>query len=137
MMNYSTTIRGSKYQLRTYRGTSMIMDSEADFKVGAVVPRFRVLNMHGDEIAVVKSPQEAVKALEQWDAKNPPEWECDGRDQYEKATPYGVLRIERQSPAAPWLVSRDDGLMVSSAGPVEFEGLLHAKMAADAHVVYS
>ena len=143
-----------KYLLQKYDNEYVILNDDSDYQagyvrplqLGLVGPRYRVQNDECDEIAVVKSINEAIPALAAYYEKNPPRWEresdgptygsnadapgrCGAR--YIKETQFGPLWVDQIKPGQ-WLTYRNDHELLTDGKIAIFATCEEAQRAADA-----
>ena len=125
MSRYRVTRQGDHYA---------IVNEYSNFAAGYITPPHRVLDYHGDEIAVVGSVDEAVAALAAHRAANPPCWEDGGFGRYIKTTHQccDFLLVE-QTEDGRWGAFRNDYELADEHGPVTFPTAKDAQRAADCH----
>ena len=130
------------YQLVTHDDGYHIKHVEADEYVGWLIPlkggfvvhRAMVLSNERQKIAFVKSVDEAVPALADYNEKHPPRWVGGARaKRYEKWTFYGVLAVERQG-LREWAVERSGEVLQRDGDDALFATSDEAKEAADIHM---
>jgi hypothetical protein len=95
--------------------------------------RYHVENDDGDEIAVVRSLNDAIPAIIAYYEENPPRWEYESETRYSKLTQFGPLRVEQDQPGH-WLAYRNyDYPLLREGKPATFATSEEAQRAADAH----
>ena len=113
-----------------------ILNDASDCYVGYVAlrgARYHVENGDDDEIAVVKSLDDAIPALAAYYEENPPQWEYESETRYAKLTQFGPLRVEQDQPGQ-WVAYRNDDYPLLREGkPATFATSEEAQRAADAH----
>lgn len=144
-----------KYILQKYSDDEYdIANDDADSRAGYVRPLqlgsglYRVENSEGDEIAVVKSIDEAIPALAAYYKKNPPRWErVSETDLLMCCTPHSCTYMIKETQFGPlwvdlikpgnWLVYRQtngtDHPLLRDGKPAIFATCEEAQHAADAH----
>ena len=146
-----------KYLLQKYSDEYyVILNEDSDYQAGYVRslklgmrgPRYSVENGKGDEIAVVKSMDEAIPALAAYYEENPPRWEREsdglaylsnadapGRcgQRYIKETQFGPLWVDEIKPGQ-WLIYRNDHELLIDGKIAIFATCEEAQRAADAHL---
>jgi hypothetical protein len=130
-----------KYLLLKYDDEYIILNDISDYHAGYVRPlelgrrglRYRVQNDGGDEIAVVKSIDDAIPALAAYYEKNLPRWERKSATRYIEWTQFGLLRVEQDQPRR-WLAYRDDYPLLRDGKPAVFAVSEEAQRATDAHL---
>jgi hypothetical protein len=86
------------------------------------------------KIAIIKSVEEAVPTLADYNQNNPPRWVGGAKaKRYEKWTFYGVLAVERQG-RSEWTVQRSGEVLFCDRGEAMFATSDEAKQAADIHM---
>src|ERR1035441_9690567 len=113
-----------------------IVNDDADCCVGYVDlrgARYHVQNDEGEEIAVVRSLDNAIPAIIAYYEKNPPRWKRESATRYSEETQFGSLRVEQDKPGQ-WVAYRDyDFPLVQNGNPAIFGTSEEAQRAADAH----
>jgi len=113
-----------------------IVHDDADCCVGHVTlrgTRYHVRNVDSEEIAIVKSLDDAIPALAAYYQANPPEWEYESETRYAKLTQFGPLRVEQDKPGQ-WVAYRNyEYPLLRNGQPATFATFDEAQRAADAH----
>ena len=113
-----------------------ILNNDSDCYVGYVDrhgARYHVENVDCEEIAVVRSLDDAIPALVAYYEKNPPQWERECATRYSKLTQFGPLRVEQDQPGQ-WVAYRNyDYPLLRNGQPAIFATSEEAQRAADAH----
>jgi hypothetical protein len=93
-----------------------------------------VLSNERQKIAIVKSVDEALPALADYNERHPPRWVGGAKaKRYSKWTFYGVLTVEREGPRE-WAVERSGEVLMRDGDYTVFATSDEAKQAADIHM---
>jgi hypothetical protein len=118
--------------------TFTFRNESSDCCLGFVVLRegvWRILNFYCEDIAVIKSIEEAIPTIAAYYAKHPPHWERESARQYTKMTQFGSLRVEQNNQAGGWIAYRWEYYPLLRYGePAIFATSEKAQRLADAHV---
>ena len=113
-----------------------ILNDDSDSYVGYVAlrgARYHVRNDESEEIAVVKSLDDAIPALAAYLEANPLRWERESATRYSEETQFGSLRVEQDKPGQ-WVAYRNyDFPLLRNGQPAIFATFEEAQRAADAH----
>jgi len=129
--------------LRTTWGTYDIILEESRLAVGSlrslnpgsVEPPYRVIDHtagNSVEVAVVDSLDQVIPAFRAYQETHPQRWRRVDAARYEKASPYGDLRVEEVRPGH-WCAYRENYPLERDGKPAVFETLQEAQRAAEAH----
>jgi hypothetical protein len=121
----------------------VIVNEDADFIVGRVYclngqrGPYQVTSRIGpsyqpDDIAVVKSLDDAIPTFIDYYEKNPVPWERESSAFYSRYTIFVCLLVE-QDQQGHWLAYRNDHPMLQDTKPARFATCADAQRAADAH----
>jgi hypothetical protein len=107
-----------KYLIQNYSDEYIILNDESNYyagyiyplKLGLGSPRFSVRNDDSEEIALVKSINEAIAALAAYYEKNPPRWESATR--FIKWPEFGKLRVEQDQQGQRRAYRKDHELLI-------------------------
>lgn len=126
-----------KYFIEPRGGGSFgILNAASDCYVGYIAlrdKRYHVQNVDSDEIAVVRSLDDAIPVIIAYYEKNSPRWECESETRYSKLTQFGPLRVEQDQPGQ-WMAYRnDDYPLLRNGQPALFATFDEAQRTADAH----
>jgi hypothetical protein len=121
----------------------VIRNDDADFNVGRVYCLNRQRGLYevtsrigpsyqADEIAVVKSLDDAIPTFIDYYEKNPVPWERESSASYSRHTMFVCLWVE-QDQQGHWLAYRNDYPMLQDTKPARFATCVDAQRAADAH----
>jgi hypothetical protein len=113
-----------------------ILNDNSDCYVGYVAlrgARYHVQNVDSDDIAIVRSLDDAIPALAAYYEKNPPRWERESARQYNELTQFGLLRVEQDQPGQ-WLAYRNDYPLMRDGKSAIFATREGAQRAADTHM---
>jgi hypothetical protein len=124
----------SKYRLEKESGGFAIVHELREFRAGSIRTEYRLEDQYGDEIAVVKSMDDAVAALANHLLATAAPWEDGGAGRYLKVTHeyFDTLLVEHRQDGL-WMASRNDYPLGDGNGPVTFSTASQAKHAADLH----
>jgi hypothetical protein len=125
-----------------------ILNDDSDCYVGYVAlrdARYRVRNDESEEIAVVKSLDDAIPALAAYYEANPPRWERESDDtmryadmapcraRYIKKTQFDPLWVDKIKPRQ-WLAYRNGHELLTDGNIAIFTTCAEAQRVADAHL---
>ncbi len=121
----------------------LIRNDDADCIVGRVYCLHRQRGLYevtsrigpsyqADEIAVVKSLNDAIPTFIDYYEKNPVPWERESSSFYSRYTMFVCLWVE-QDRQGHWLAYRNDYPMLQDTKPARFATCVDAQRAADAH----
>jgi hypothetical protein len=124
----------SKLRLQKQGDGFAILNEHRDCAAGFISARYEVVDYHGQEIAVVRSVDEAVAALAAHLKATPPHWESGGTGRYIKLTHEfcDSLEVEKTQDGR-WIALRNGCALGKADGPVIFEAAAQARRAADLH----
>jgi hypothetical protein len=121
----------SKLRLQKQGDTFHILNEDREVVVGYIRPLgYEVVDHYSDEVAVVRSLDEAVAAL----AAHPTRWKSGGIDRYIKLTHEycDSLEVEKTREGS-WTALRNGYALGNENGPIAFPTALAAKSVADLH----
>jgi hypothetical protein len=96
-------------------------------------PRYRVMNDASDEVAKIKSLDEAVPTILAYYENHPQPWEGNSVRGYCRMTQVGDLQVG-QDDNGRWLAYRTDCPLMRGAKPATFPSRQEAQRAADLHL---
>jgi hypothetical protein len=120
----------SKLRLEKQGDGFAVANEHRDCAAGYIWPQYNVVDYYSDEVAVVRSLDEAVAAL----AAHPTRWKSGGIDRYIKLTHEycDSLEVEKTRDGS-WTALRNGYALGNENGPIAFPTALAAKSAADLH----
>jgi len=122
----------SRYRVTRQSDYFAILNEHRGFAAGYIRSAYRVLDSHGEEIAVTRSVDEAVAALAAHLATNPPRWEDGGFGRYIKTThQFCDFLVVEQTQDGRWGAFRNGYELADEYGPVTFPTAKEAQRAAD------
>ena len=98
---------------------------------------YRVRNVGGHEIGIVKSIEHAIPTLLDYCHENPPQWELQGATAasgFIKDLPFAWLRVERDK-LGPWFAYRNGRALMRNDNPATFATAEEAQRAAESHLL--